>query len=127
MIKLQQTDMQLVVGDPVYIYPGAGSRDQNWKEGMVVEQTGPVSFRIKLLCGDIVKRHMDHIRLRKCPPTDMHLPGRNESTPIEYDDSVLLPGESSSVSSQEVQENVMEQLEATKSDPPSSQCRFQSQ
>ena len=33
-------------------------------EGTILDKTGPVSFRVRLLDGRIWKRHIDHVRIR---------------------------------------------------------------
>ena len=35
-----------------------------WLEGTILDQTGPVSFRIQLSDGRVRKRHIDHVRIR---------------------------------------------------------------
>ena len=39
-------------------------RGQDWLSGVVESQTGPLSFRVRLEEGRLVKRHMDHVRQR---------------------------------------------------------------
>ena len=50
------------VGDRVYVRNFSGSRV--WTEGTILDKTGPVSFRVRLLDGRIWKRHIDHVRIR---------------------------------------------------------------
>ena len=50
------------VGQLVYIR-NFGKGDP-WLKGVIQERTGPVSFRIKLENGQIIKRHQDHLRKR---------------------------------------------------------------
>ena len=50
------------VGDRVYVRNFSGS--QVWMEGTILDKTGPVSFRVRLLDGRIWKRHIDHVRIR---------------------------------------------------------------
>ena len=37
-------------------------RGQDWLAGVVESQTRPLSFRVRLEDGRLVKRHMDHVR-----------------------------------------------------------------
>jgi hypothetical protein len=53
---------QFKVGDPVYVYPGANKTV--WLPGIVIEQTGPVSYKVQINGGPMVKRHKDHVRIR---------------------------------------------------------------
>ncbi|XP_062501854.1 uncharacterized protein LOC134178959 [Corticium candelabrum] len=39
-------------------------RGQDWLTGVVESQTEPLSFRVRLEDGRLVKRHMDHVRQR---------------------------------------------------------------
>ncbi|XP_062501353.1 uncharacterized protein LOC134178494 [Corticium candelabrum] len=39
-------------------------RGQDWLAGVVESQMGPLSFRVRLEDGRVVKRHMDHVRQR---------------------------------------------------------------
>ena len=82
---------KLCEGDPVYIYPGTNSRDPNWKQGTVVEQTGPVSYKVKLSSGDIIKRHLDHIRPRSCGRPEEGMVPVEEKSADDFDDSILCP------------------------------------
>ena len=51
------------VGDPVYAKNfGQGQR---WLSGEVTELTGPVSVMVTLNDGRLLRRHQDHIRIRK--------------------------------------------------------------
>lgn len=36
----------------------------NWLPGSIVESLGPLSFRVKLVDGRLVRRHIDHILFR---------------------------------------------------------------
>ena len=59
-------------------------RPKSWLLGTVVEKTGPVSARVKLSNGEIIRRHQDHIRIRTdqdiTPPVDS---GSQEIRPLE--------------------------------------------
>ena len=50
------------VGDPMYAANFTGK--PQWLSCIITEKTGPVSFRIRLLDGRMMRRHMDHIRWR---------------------------------------------------------------
>ena len=51
------------IGDPVYAKNfGQGQR---WWPGIVVEVTGPVSYRVSLESGHVIRRHQDHLRIRR--------------------------------------------------------------
>ena len=54
----------LNVGDSVNVRNFAATGD-NWLPGSIVESLGPLSFRVKLSDGRLVKRHIDHILF--CP------------------------------------------------------------
>ena len=52
----------LETGQTVFVHNfGSG---QDWLAGVVESQTGPLSFRVKLEDGRLVKRHVDHVRQR---------------------------------------------------------------
>ena len=56
-------DRGFVVDDSVYAKNfGQGQR---WWPGRVVEVTGPVSYRVTLESGHVVRRHQDHLRIRR--------------------------------------------------------------
>ena len=47
----------------------------------IVEQTGPVSFRIRLDDGRVVRRHVDHVRSRRVSEREeMSVPEKEQST-----------------------------------------------
>lgn len=50
------------VGDRVYLRNFVGK--SAWLEGKILDQTGPVSFHVRLSDGRIRKRHVDHLRIR---------------------------------------------------------------
>jgi hypothetical protein len=70
------------VDDTVYIKDFR--HPKSWLPGTVVEKTGPVSARVKLSNGEIIRRHQDHIRIRTdqdiTPPVDS---GSQEIRPLE--------------------------------------------
>ncbi|MPC18419.1 hypothetical protein E2C01_011304 [Portunus trituberculatus] len=41
-----------------------------WLPGVIVEKTGPVSFKVELLGGRIVRRHLDYVRRRSLEKED---------------------------------------------------------
>ena len=54
-------DRKFSVGDKVYSKNfGQGPK---WILGEIVESTGPVSFLVKLVSGQIIRRHQDHLRV----------------------------------------------------------------
>ena len=53
-------DRTLRVSDTVNVMNFTGKT--KWLHGVIVEQTGPVSFRICLDDGRVVCRHVDHVR-----------------------------------------------------------------
>ena len=49
-------------GDDVHVFNfGSGER---WLPGILTERTGPVSYKVTLHDGRVVRRHQDHVRLR---------------------------------------------------------------
>ena len=56
-------DRTLRLGDTVFVMNFSGKI--KWLYGVIVEQTGPVSFRIRLEDGRVVRRHIDHVRSRR--------------------------------------------------------------
>ena len=68
--------------DTVYIKDFRSPK--SWMSGTVVEKTGPVSAKVRLSTGEIMRRHQDHIRIR----TDQDLTpqvdsGSQEIVPLE--------------------------------------------
>ena len=55
-------DRQFKLNDSVSIVNFA--KGPKWLPGVIVDQTGPVSFHIRLDDGRVVRRHQDHIHLR---------------------------------------------------------------
>ena len=41
---------------------------KTWMPGTVVDKTGPVSVRIQLDDGSVIRRHQDHVRVREREP-----------------------------------------------------------
>ena len=73
---------EIQVDDTVYIKDFRSPK--SWMSGTVVEKTGPVSARVRLSTGEIMRRHQDHIRIR----TDQDLTpqvdsGSQEIVPLE--------------------------------------------
>ena len=56
-------DRTLRVGETVFVRNFDGK--SKWLCGVIVEQTGPVSFRVRLDDGRVVRRHVDHVRSRR--------------------------------------------------------------
>ena len=56
-------DSTLRVGDTLYVTNFSGKT--KWLHGVIVEQTGPVSFRVRLDDGREVRRHVDYVRSRR--------------------------------------------------------------
>ena len=54
--------LTLQVGDKVNIHNFPAGN--GWLPGIIEEETGPLSFRIKLQDGQVVRRHIDHIIYR---------------------------------------------------------------
>ena len=78
-------------GDMVYFRNfGTGQR---WWPGVVQEQTGPLSFLIKLPNDQLVRRHQDHLRRRnvdeaEVSPQDVPVPASEELEPeVDTDDT----------------------------------------
>ncbi|XP_048244738.1 uncharacterized protein K02A2.6-like [Haliotis rufescens] len=77
-------DRHLQVGDLVYVLnfrPG-----DKWLSGIITERTGPVSFHVRLDNGGVVKRHIDHLRLRHVLK---HESQHDKSVPSTHEQSVL--------------------------------------
>ena len=50
------------------VYAKNFGQGQRWWPGKVVEVTGPVSYRVSLESGHVVRRHQDHLRIRRNAP-----------------------------------------------------------
>ncbi len=59
----------------VTIRPAGGS--PVWIEATILDQTGPVSFRVRLSDGRVRKRHVDHLRIRY--PEESSVPVESET------------------------------------------------
>ena len=53
--------------DPVFVRNFG--KTPTWIPGVVMEQTGPLSYIIKLGNNQLIRRHIDHIRARSCSST----------------------------------------------------------
>ena len=42
-------------------------RPKSWISGTTVERTGPVSVKVQLSYGGVIRRHQDQIRIRNDP------------------------------------------------------------
>ena len=71
------------VDDNVFVKNHQGT--PTWLEGIVTKVTGPLSYKIKLSNGSIIRRHVDHIRIRHSPPQ------QDLSADISIDDSFMFP------------------------------------
>ena len=50
------------------VYAKNFGQGQRWWPGNVVEVTGPVSYRVSLESGHVIRRHQDHLRIRRNAP-----------------------------------------------------------
>ena len=50
------------------VYAKNFGQGQRWWPGKVVEVTGPVSYRVSLESGHVIRRHQDHLRIRRNAP-----------------------------------------------------------
>ncbi|KAI0213198.1 hypothetical protein LSAT2_001793 [Lamellibrachia satsuma] len=64
-------DRTLRVGDTMYVMRTGKTK---WFRGVIVEQTGPVSFRVRLDDGRVVRRHVAHVRSQLPPELPIELP-----------------------------------------------------
>ena len=71
------------VDDKVFVKNHQGT--PTWLEGIVTEITGPISYKVKLNDGSIIRRHVDHIRIRHSPPQQAI------SAESAIDDSFMFP------------------------------------
>ena len=55
-----------------------------WIEGIVAEITGPLSYKIKLNDGSVIRRHVDHIRIHHSQP-------QQDCSTETIDDSFMFP------------------------------------
>ena len=63
-LRDQRSLRQFTENDQVYVQDFT-TRKSKWIPGTVVQVTGPLSYRIKLQDGTIVRRHVDHVRKRE--------------------------------------------------------------
>ena len=97
------------VGDLVFIRNFSRSSTDQWIPGEVISTTGPRSFRVIVPDGRILRRHIDHIRIRTAPLSqkeselggqssapgdDLQFPRRSFSTDPDMD-SPTVPQEAS--------------------------------
>lgn len=61
---LHARERQLKPGDNVYVKNFRSSSNQQWLPGVILTQSGPVSYVVKLIDGRVFRRHQDHVRLR---------------------------------------------------------------
>ena len=62
----------LECGDKVFIKDTSSSKE--WDSGVVIEVNGPVTYKVKLQDGRILRRHIDHIRKRQSPDPEQEEP-----------------------------------------------------
>lgn len=67
------------VGEKVYV-ESFSTLSNRWIEGEITESSGPVSYKIKLNSGKIIRRHIDHIRVGK-----PHTPESKGDIPNSFD------------------------------------------
>jgi len=70
-------------GDRVYAKDFTPS-SQKWREGIVAEVNGPLSYKIKLTDGSVVHRHVDSVKARTTEASTAEL-----SPQTSFDDSNL--------------------------------------
>ena len=80
------------VGETVFVMNFDGK--SKWLCGVIVERTGPVSFRIRLDDGRVVRRHVDHVRRRRVSEREeMSVPEKEQSTELLLELPSELPAE----------------------------------
>ena len=78
-------DRKFSVGDKVYSKNfGQGPK---WIPGEIVESTGPVSFLVKLVSGQIIRRHQDHLRVRHHNLSEEASSDQRERVEVDIDTS----------------------------------------
>ncbi len=84
-------------GDHVYVQNFSGT--PAWLDGKILDQTGPVSYRVQLSDGRIRKRHIDHLRVRYSgdsvnlgPPELVDVPTPSQSAAGSATQEQWLPG-----------------------------------
>ena len=72
-------------GDNVFMRNFVQNSKTKWISGKVLAKTGPVSYKIELTNGTLVRRHIDHIRRCYMDKLD------TEPTESEYDVDIEIP------------------------------------
>ena len=89
----QAGDRQFYVGDPVWAYNFQGV--PKWKQGVLEQRLGPLTFLVRLLDGRLWKRHQDHVKA--CYPDEggalRQLPPHNVPVPNVHIPAVVTPPE----------------------------------
>ena len=101
-------DQQFQVDGPVFVH-NFTSTGSTWLPGTIVEARGELTFHVELGDGRVLRRYIDHIRLRTCTsPTNQ---------PTEEADEILPPPTTSTDSTTKDQRTPIanEQLDALKS------------
>ena len=76
-------DSTFDVNEKVFVNNPQGT--PTWLEGIVTEITGPLSYKINLSYGSIIRHHIDHIHIHYSPPW------QDIPTKTDIDDSFILP------------------------------------
>ena len=61
------------IGDLVFVNNFSRSSADLWLPGQVIVATGPRAFQVKIFDGRIVRRHVDHMRIRTAPVAQKEL------------------------------------------------------
>ena len=61
------------IGDLVFVKKFSRSSADLWLPGQVIVATGPRAFQVKIFDGRIVRRHVDHMRIRTAPVAQKEL------------------------------------------------------
>ena len=76
------------IGERVYVKNFVGSPP--WLPAVIIDQMGPVSFRVRLTDGRTHKRHVDHLRIRYSHeesiqplPVQFNIPSHAPERPVE--------------------------------------------
>ena len=76
------------IGEHVYVKNFVGSPP--WLPAVIIDQMGPVSFRVRLTDGRTHKRHVDHLRIRYSHeesiqplPVQFNIPSHAPERPVE--------------------------------------------
>jgi len=86
MYDVHCKDRQFCTGDSVFVKNFG--RGLEWLPGVVDLIKGPVTYVVKLTDGRVVKRHVDHIRIRTSEQSsvthdDLSFGPTNDETPLE--------------------------------------------